>query len=241
MPCRSSMARPCGCVCRSPIVSCSRCWPCRPTGSPIQSNQLRAAVRIASTDGITAVPSISPRSTVTDLALFGSMLAAPAADLLPPGVPGHLNRQLPAYNPVAARTALDQASFSSTIDLYFSTNATVGRVAADLQDQLSNATGRSVVLHPTGDFFNQAALDKLPFFIDTWSADVPYPSDILETVLRANGQFNNLRLFDPEIERALDQGRAAASWDAALSAYRQAEAVAVAQNRVIPLYSGVEP
>ena len=97
------------------------------------------------------------------------------------------------------------------------------------------------MLHPTGDFFNQAALDKLPFFIDTWSADVPYPSDILETVLRANGQFNNLRLFDPEIERALDQGRVAASWEAALSAYRQAEAVAVAQNRVIPLYSGVEP
>ena len=188
-----------------------------------------------------AIAQAIDRSRLTDLALFGSMLAAPATDLLPPGVPGHLNRQLPAYNPVAARAALDQASFPSTIDLYFSTNATVGRVAADLQDQFSNATGRSVVLHPTGDFFNQAALDKLPFFIDTWSADVPYPSDILETVLRANGQFNNLRLFDPEIERALDQGRAAASWEAALSAYRQAEAVAVAQNRVIPLYSGVEP
>ena len=169
------------------------------------------------------------------------MLAAPATDLLPPGVPGHLNRQLPVHDPAAARAALDQASFPGTIDLYFSTNATVGRVAADLQDQLSSATGRSVVLHPTGDFFNQAALDKLPFFIDTWSADVPYPSDILENILRANAQFNNLRLFDPEIERALDQGRAAASWDAALTAYQQAESVALSQNRVIPLYSGVEP
>jgi len=181
------------------------------------------------------------RARLTDLALFGSMLAAPATDLLPPGVPGHLNRQLPVHDPAAARAALDQASFPGTIDLYFSTNATVGRVAADLQDQLSSATGRSVVLHPTGDFFNQAALDKLPFFIDTWSADVPYPSDILENILRANAQFNNLRLFDPEIERALDQGRAAASWDAALTAYQQAESVALSQNRVIPLYSGVEP
>ena len=188
-----------------------------------------------------AIAQAIDRSRLTDLALFGSMLAAPATDLLPPGVPGHLNRQLPAYNPAAARAALDQASFPRAIDLYFSTNATVGRVAADLQDQLSSATGRSVVLHPIGDFFNQAALDKLPLFIDTWSADVPYPSDILENVLGANAQFNNLRAFDPEIERALDQGRAAVSWDPALKAYQTAVAVALAQNRAIPLYSGVEP
>jgi ABC-type oligopeptide transport system substrate-binding subunit len=181
------------------------------------------------------------RSRVTDLALFGSMLAAPATDLLPPGVPGHLSRQLPAYDPAAAKTALDQASFPPRIDLYFSTNATVGRVAADLQDQLSAATGRTVVLHPVGDFFYQAALDKLPFFIDTWSADVPYPSDVLDTILRANSQFNNMRLFDPEIEHGLDQGRAALTWEDALKSYQQVESLALAQNRLIPLYSGVEP
>jgi len=169
------------------------------------------------------------------------MLAAPATDLLPPGVPGHINRPLPAYDAAAAKNALDQASFPQQIDLYFSTNATVGRVATDLQDQLSAATGRTVVLHPAGDFFNQAALDKLPFFIDTWSADVPYPSDVLENVLRANSQFNNLRVFDPGIEGALDQGRAALTWEDALKAYQQAEAVALTQNRLIPLYSGVEP
>ena len=181
------------------------------------------------------------RSRVTDLALFGSMLAAPATDLLPPGVPGHLNRQLPAYDPAAARNALDQAGFGPKIDLYFSTNSTVGRVATDLQDQLNAATGRTVVLHPTGDFFNQAALDKLPFFIDTWSADVPYPSDFLENVLRASSQFNNLRLFDASVEQALDQGRVAVTWDDAVKAYQQAEGLALAQNRLIPLYHGVEP
>jgi oligopeptide transport system substrate-binding protein len=188
-----------------------------------------------------AIAQAIDRSRVTDLALFGSMLAAPATDLLPIGVPGHLNRQLPAYDPAAARNALDQAGFGPKIDLYFSTNATVGRVATDLQDQLSAATGRSIVLHPTGDFFNQAALDKLPFFIDTWSADVPYPSDFLENVLRASSQFNNLRLFDNGVEQALDQGRAAPTWDDAIRAYQQAEGLALAQNRLIPLYGGVEP
>ncbi len=188
-----------------------------------------------------AIAQAIDRSRVTDLALFGSMLAAPATDLLPTGVPGHLNRQLPAYDPAAARNALDQAGFGPRIDLYFSTNATVGRVATDLQDQLSAATGRTIVLHPTGDFFNQAALDKLPFFIDTWSADVPYPSDFLENVLRASSQFNNLRLFDAETEHALDQGRAALTWDDAIKAYQQAEGLALAQNRLIPIYSGVEP
>ena len=181
------------------------------------------------------------RSRVTDLALFGSMLAAPATDLLPTGVPGHLNRQLPAFDPAAARNALDQAGFGPKIDLYFSTNSTVGRVATDLQDQLSAATGRTVVLHPTGDFFNQAALDKLSLFIDTWSADVPYPSDVLENVLRSSAQFNNLFFFAPEVDRALDQGRAALGWEDALKAYQQAEGLALAQNRVIPLYGGVEP
>jgi ABC-type oligopeptide transport system substrate-binding subunit len=192
------------------------------------------------TDRLAIAQSIE-RLRLTDLALFGSMLAVPATDLLPPGVPGHVNRQLPAYDPAAAKGALDQASFGGSIDLAFSTNATVGRVATDLQDQIGTATGRSVNLHPVGDFFYQAALDKLPFFIDTWSADIPYPSDILENVLRANGQFNNLRLFDPGIERALDQGRAAVTWDDALKAYQEAEALALSQNRLIPLYSGVEP
>jgi len=188
-----------------------------------------------------AIAQAIDRTRVTDLALFGSMLAVPATDLLPPGVPGHLDRQLPGYDPAAAKTALDQVAFPSQIDLYFSPNSTVGRGATDLQDQLGTATGRTVVLHPTGDFFNQGALDKLPFFIDTWSADIPFPSDILENILRANSQFNNLRLFDPDIERALDQGRGAPSWDDALKAYQQAEAVALTQNRLIPLYSGVEP
>lgn len=188
-----------------------------------------------------AIAQAIDRARLTDLALFGSMLAVPATDLLPPAVPGHLNRQLAAYAPAAAKAGLDQASFPGRIDLYFSTNSTVGRVATDLQDQLSTTTGRTVVLHPTGDFFNQAALDKLPFFIDTWSADVPFPSDILENVLRANAQFNNLRLFDPDVERALDLGRAALTWDDALKEYQQAESVALAQNRLVPLYSGVEP
>ncbi len=188
-----------------------------------------------------AIAQAIDRSRVTDLALFGSMLAAPASDVLPPGVPGHLNRQLPAYDPAAAKNALDQASFPAQIDLYYSTNATVGRVATDLQDQLSAATGRTVVLHPIGDFFYQAALDKLPFFIDTWSADVPYPSDVLDTILRGNSQFNNLRLFDPDIERGLDQGRAALTWEDAMKAYQQAEGLALEQNRLIPLYGGIEP
>jgi oligopeptide transport system substrate-binding protein len=188
-----------------------------------------------------AIAQAIDRSRITDLAIFGSMLAAPANDLLPPGVPGHLNRQLPAYDPAAARNALDQAGFGPKIDLFFSTNSTVGRVATDLQDQLSTATGRTIVLHPTGDFFNQAALDKLPFFIDTWSADVPYPSDFLENALRASSQFNNLRLFDMDIEHALDQGRTALTWDDAIKTYQQAEGLALSQNRLIPLYSGVEP
>jgi ABC-type transport system substrate-binding protein len=188
-----------------------------------------------------AIAQAIDRSRVTDLALFGSMLAAPATDLLPTGVPGHLNRQLPAYDPAAARNALDQAGFGPRIDLYYSTNSTVGRVANDLQDQLNTVTGRTVVLHPTGDFFNQAALDKLPLFIDTWSADVPYPSDFLENVLRASSQFNNLRLFDNGVEQALDEGRAALTWDDALKAYQQAEGLALAQNRLIPLYTGIEP
>jgi ABC-type oligopeptide transport system substrate-binding subunit len=188
-----------------------------------------------------AIAAAIDRARLTDLALYGSMLGVPATDLLPPGVPGHIDRQLPLYNPAEAKNALDQASFPGPIDLYFSTNATEGRVANDLQDQIATATGRPVNLHPTGDFFNQAALDKLPFFIDTWSADIPYPADFLENVIRGGSQFNNLALNDLDIERALNQGRTALTWDDAIKAYQQAEAVALSQGWVIPLYHGVEP
>ncbi|HEY9288787.1 MAG TPA: ABC transporter substrate-binding protein [Candidatus Dormibacteraeota bacterium] len=188
-----------------------------------------------------AIAAAIDRARLTDLALYGSMLGVPATDLLPPGVPGHIDRPLPLYNPAGAKNALDQASFPGPIDLYFSTNATEGRVANDLQDQIATATGRPVNLHPTGDFFNQAALNKLPFFIDTWSADIPYPADFLENVIRGGSQFNNLALNDVDIERALNQGRAALTWDDAIKAYQQAEAVAISQGWVIPLYHGVEP
>ncbi len=188
-----------------------------------------------------AIAQAVDRSRLTDLALFGSTLAAPATDLLPPGVPGHLVRALPAYDPAAAKRALDLAGFAGPIDLYYSTNSTVRRVGMDLQEQLSTATGRTVNLHPIGDFFRRASLDQLPVFIDTWTADYPYPSDVLESVLRTGGQFNNLGLSDPQVDAALDQGKAATTFEAALKAYQQAEAVVINDNRVLPLYSGADP
>ena len=96
-------------------------------------------------------------------------------------------------------------------------------------------------LHPTGDFFNRAALDQLPLIIDTWSADFPYPSDVLDNLLASNAQFNNLHLSDPRIDAALASAKAAPNWDDAIKAYRQAEEVALTDYRLIPLYSGVEP
>ena len=181
------------------------------------------------------------RRRLTDLAFFGSLLSAPATDLLPPGIPGHLDRPLPAFDPAAARKALDEAGFAAPIDLYFSTNPTVSRVARDLQDQVATATGRSVTLHPTGDFFNRAALDQLPLMIDTWTADVPYPADFLEHLLRSGAQFNNLHVDVPAIDGALDRGRAAPRFEDALTAYEDAVQLVVDDGRMIPLYSGIEP
>jgi len=177
---------------------------------------------------------------LTDLALFGSMLAAPATDLIPPGVAGHVTRALPAYDPAAARRSLDLAGFQGEINLYFSTNSTVGRVGRDLQDQLMTVTGRTVNLHPIGDFFRRASLDELPLFIDTWTADYPYPSDVLENLLRSNAQFNNVAISDPQVDAALDQGKNALTFESAIKAYQQAESIALNENRLIPLYSGVE-
>jgi len=188
-----------------------------------------------------AIAQAIDRGRLTDLALYGSMLAAPATDLIPPGVAGHIDRSLTGFDPASARSGLDQAGFPAQIGLYFSTNSTVGRVARDLQDQISSATGRTVNLHPTGDFFNRAALDQLPVFIDTWSADFPYASDVLDNLLGFNSQFNNLHLTDSRIEIALAQAKAAPNWDDAIKAYQGAEAIALADHWVIPLYSGVEP
>ena len=188
-----------------------------------------------------AVAQAIDRGRLTDLALFGSLLGVPATDLLPPGIPGHIDRSLPAFDPAAARRALDTAGFPASIDLYLSTGQTTGRVGRDLQDQLASTTGRSVALHPIGDFSAEASLDRLPFFIDGWTADVPHPADVLENVLRRNAQFNNLQLQDAQIEMALDQGLRAPTFDEGISGYQTADGLAVEQVRVIPLYSGVEP
>jgi ABC-type oligopeptide transport system substrate-binding subunit len=181
------------------------------------------------------------RGRLTDLALFGSLLGMPATDLLPPGIPGHVDRTLPPYNPAVARQALDAAAFPGAFDLYLSGGLTTGRAGRDLQDQLTSATGRKVSLNPIGDFSSQASLDKLPCFIDGWTADIPHPADVLENVLRRNAQFNNLQLQDAQIESALDQGLNATTFDAGISAYQMADKLAVDQAFVIPLYFGVEP
>src|SRR5256886_8550949 len=60
------------------------------------------------------------RARVTDPALFGSMLAAPATDLLPPGVPRHLHPPLPAFDPPPPPNPLDPAGFGPQIDPYLS-------------------------------------------------------------------------------------------------------------------------
>ncbi|HSO94185.1 MAG TPA: hypothetical protein VLS53_06940, partial [Candidatus Dormibacteraeota bacterium] len=96
-------------------------------------------------------------------------------------------------------------------------------------------------LHPVGDLFRRASLDELPVFIDTWTADYPYPSDVLENLLRTNAQFNNVAISDPQVDAALEQGKGALTFDGALKAYQQAESIALSENRLIPLYSGVEP
>jgi len=181
------------------------------------------------------------RRRLTDVAFFGSFLAEPATDLLPPGIPGHVERTLPALDPAVARKGLDDAGFVGPIDLFFSTSGTVLRVARDLQDQISLATGRTVNLHPTGDFFNQAALDQLPVIIDTWSADVPHPADFLEHMLRSGAQFNDLHVDDPAVEAALDRGRVAPRLDDALAAYQAAVASVTDDGRMIPLYCATEP
>jgi ABC-type oligopeptide transport system substrate-binding subunit len=48
-------------------------------------------------------------------------------------------------------------------------------------------------------------------------------------------------LSDPRIDAAMAQAKAAPSWDDAIKAYQAAEAIALADQRLIPLYSGVEP
>lgn len=189
----------------------------------------------------TALARAIDRSRLTDLALYGSMLGNPATDLLPPAIPGHVDRSLPAYDPGAARRALDQAGLAAQIDLYFPTGATVGRIARELQDQLQEATGRTIVLHPTGDFFKRASLDQLPVLIDTWSADIPHPADILENVLRSRAQFNDLHLEDPRVDAALDDARSAPDFDTAMKSYQRAEELVLSDVRLIPLYSGIEP
>jgi ABC-type oligopeptide transport system substrate-binding subunit len=181
------------------------------------------------------------RGRLTDLALFGSMLGVPATDLLPPGIPGHVDRSLPAYDPATTRRALDAAAFPDPIDLYFSGGQTTGRVARDLQDQLASATGRTVTLHPMGDFSSQASRDRLPFFIDAWTTDVPHPADLLENVLRSDAQFNNLQVQDKRMVAALDEGLAAVTFDDGIRGYQTADGIAIDDVRVIPLYSGVEP
>jgi len=181
------------------------------------------------------------RDRLTDLALYGSMLGLPATDLIPPPVPGHIDRKLPAHDPTAVKRGLDETKVPRQIDLYFSSGPTTGRVARELQDELQDATGRTVVLHPAGDFVIRAAFDQFPVLLDSWTADVPHPADILENVLRGRGQFNNLHLQEPGVDTALDQARAALTLDDALKAYRRAVEFVLSETYLIPLYYGTDP
>lgn len=170
-------------------------------------------------------------------------LPIPAATLIPPGVPGHEDAQVPAADPDAARRLLAEAGYPGgrgfpALEVVYQDaqrdNPVVEAIVTAWRRDLGiPATGRGMPA-PSLREANQA--HRLPCFLTAWVGDYPDPDDYPSMLLSSASASNGSSYRNPQVDGLLKQADAAPTEGLAAPLYRQAEALALREAPIVPLY-----
>ncbi len=167
----------------------------------------------------------------------------PSADLVPDGVAGYQALGRPLFDPEAARRLLAEAGYASGADvpaitLTYNTSEGHKQVAEAVQQMWKDVLGISVELENQEwkVFLSTAEMNNFQLCRMGWTADYADPFTFLELLTSACGN-NHSNWSDPAYDRLLKEANREPDPATRLAKFREAEALALEQQPLIPLYT----
>jgi oligopeptide transport system substrate-binding protein len=182
---------------------------------------------------------IDRESLVTFITRGGQV---PTADLVPAGLAGYRGLGLPIFDPVAARRLLAEAGYPEGSDvppitLIYNTSEGHKQIAEAIQQMWKQHLGVTVNLENQewNVFLSNAGRTNFQICRMGWTGDYADPFTFLELLSGACGN-NHSNWSDPEYDRLLQQANGQQDPAARLETLRAAEALALAEQPLIPLF-----
>jgi ABC-type oligopeptide transport system substrate-binding subunit len=198
---------------------------------PLDNPLLRRALSLA----------VDREALVTHIARGGQ---TPTASLAPDGLAGYRGLDLPLFDPEAARRLLVEAGYSRGSDvppitLTYNTSEGHKQIAEAIQQMWKQSLGITVELENLewSVFLDKAARTDFQICRMGWSADYEDPFNFLEILSSASGN-NHSAWKSPAYDRLLRDANRQLDPRTRLDMLREAEAVALAEQPLIPIYIG---
>jgi oligopeptide transport system substrate-binding protein len=167
----------------------------------------------------------------------------PSADLVPDGVAGYRGLGRPLFDPARARQLLAEAGYASggavpTITLVYNTSEGHKQVAEAIQQMWKDVLGITVELENQEwkVFLATAEMNNFQLCRMGWTGDYADPFTFLELLTSQCGN-NHSNWSDPRYDRLLREANRDPDPAARLAKFREAEALALEAQPVIPLYT----
>jgi len=167
----------------------------------------------------------------------------PSADLVPDGVAGYRALGRPLFDPAEARRLLAEAGYASGADvppiiLTYNTSEGHKQVAEAVQQMWKEVLGVTVELENQEwkVFLSTAELNDFQLCRMGWTGDYADPFTFLELLTTACGN-NHSNWSDPAYDRLLAEANREPDPAVRLARFREAEALALAAQPLIPLYT----
>jgi oligopeptide transport system substrate-binding protein len=167
----------------------------------------------------------------------------PSADLVPDGVAGYRGLGRPLFDPVRARQLLVEAGYATGADvpaitLTYNTSEGHKQVAEAIQQMWKDVLGVTVELENQEwkVFLSTAEMNNFQLCRMGWTGDYADPFTFLELLTSACGN-NHSNWSDPTYDRLLKEANREPDTATRLAKFREAEALALEAQPLIPLYT----
>lgn len=204
------------------------------TAKPLDDPRLRRALSLA----------IDRRALVDYVARGGQ---TPTADLVPDGLAGYRGLGRPLFDPAAARRLLMEAGYASgadvpSITVIYNTAEGHKQIAEAIQQMWREHLGIDVRLENQewNVFLTNAGLTNFQICRMGWTGDYADPFTFLELLQSACGN-NHSNWRDAAYDRLLREANRDGDRAARLETLRAAEALALAEQPLIPLFFSSRP
>lgn len=182
------------------------------------------------------------RRSICEQVLGGAW--APASEIVPDGVPGHLGENILPYDPAGARKLMADAGFPNgrafpaiTLMVAGATESTAAEaIAAQLADNLG--VKMEVRRVEPGEFLAGLKEQKWDAFLTGWTADYLSAEQWLDRLLSSKEPTDYVGYRNSHYDEILDSAKRAPSADAQLPLWRDANWIASEDAALIPLGYG---